>query len=393
MRCFMKTRSTILFWLLVISRCSYAGSLDVWTSRDSGTTNDLNDITYAAPLFVAVGDKGTILTSTNAADWVSQNSGTSDNLYGLTYGNGLFIAVGQIVEDGQWAVLTSTDGVTWSDHFSLPLITLYGVAYGNGLFVAVGVNGLMGISTDGTNWAVQSSGITLPFLDVTYANGLFVAVAAGNILTSTDGTNWLRASTVGQVYGLNGVAFGQSKFVAVGGSAPTAFGGFITTSLDGLTWNPQNSGVTRKDFYDVAWGNGSFVAVGGTGFGKSHSPNCIIVSSSDAVSWVNRLADATSSLNGVVYGNGSFVAVGFEGAILQSGPIFTLTGASPPKNGGFELDLTGKIGRSYRIQTSTDPAATNWTDWVDFTNTTETTEFLDTDATNSPRRFYRAVSP
>jgi hypothetical protein len=257
------------------------------------------------------------------------------------------------------------------------------------------VNGTIGTSVNGTNWVAQNSGTSAELTAITYANGLFVAVgvATSAILTSTNGTNWTSVNPGTGVYGLRGVASGDDKFVAVGGSAPVAHGGSITASPNGMTWSAQNSGIAMENFYGIAWGNSSFVAVGGTGFAGLGYTNRIILTSTDAFSWINRLADTNSSLNGVVYGNGSFVAVGFNGAILQSGPIFTLAGKNQPVNGGFELALTGEIGRSYRIQSSPNLAGTNWGDLVKFTNTIETMQFLDTGATNFSERFYRAVSP
>jgi hypothetical protein len=95
----------------------------------------------------------------------------------------------------------------------------------------------------------------------------------------------------------------------------------------------------------------------------------------------------------VVYGNGCFVVVGIDGTILQSGPIFSLAGQSQWASGGFELSLTGPIGRGYHLQASTDLTSADWTNLVNFTNTAETMQYLDTDATSYPWRFYRAISP
>lgn len=387
----MTTSRIILLGLLAISRCSYAGSLDTWSSQISGTTNNLNAIAYASPTFMAVGNGGTILSSTNGADWVSQNSGTTNNLYGIVYANGIFVAV------GQGPIRTSADGVNWSGH-SAPLSTLYGITYGDGLFVAVGANGNIGTSTNGTNWVAQNSGTTATLHAITYADGMFAGVGSVGtvILTSINGTNWINVNTTGNlVPGLNGIAFGGNKFATVGGNSPVAPGGSIETSPDGNTWSIQKSGIDMENFYGIAWGNSSFVAVGGLnadGFWGGGT-NRIIFTSTDAYSWINRLADTNGLLNSVIYGNGSFVAVGLNGAILQSGPIFTLAGKNQFTNGGFELDLTGETGRTYRIQKTTNLTDTNWTDLTNFTSTAETIQFLDVDATNYPAGYYRAVSP
>jgi hypothetical protein len=55
--------------------------------------NDLRGVAYGNGLFVAVGDRGTILTSPDGVNWTERTSGTNW-LFGVTYGNGTFVAVG-----------------------------------------------------------------------------------------------------------------------------------------------------------------------------------------------------------------------------------------------------------------------------------------------------------
>ncbi len=393
----MKTTFMIFLGMLVLSWCSRAGPLDTWTIQNSGTTNDLNAITYGASTFVVVGDDGTILTSTNGADWAAQSSGTANNLYGITYANGIFVAVGGSI------ILNSADGDTWTavttvgrngGQFPVADLILYSVTYGDGLYVAVGGGGAVGpeivTSTNGTTWNLLSSPGASGSA-ITYANGIFAAVGANALFTSTNGTNW--SSPVHLP--LWGITFGDNQFVAVGGDSPAAPGGVFVTSPNGTTWSEGLAG-TGANLFGIAWGNGSFVTVGGYGgpFGQFGGGTVgFILSSANAITWVNQFEETNSSLNGVVYGNGSFVAVGNNGTILQSGPIFTVTGSNQFANGGFALNLVGQIGRGYRIQTSTNLADSNWTDLIDFTNTTETMQFLDTSATNYSERFYRVATP
>ena len=55
---------------------------------------NLNGVTYANDLFVAVGGYGKILTSPDGVTWMTRTSGTTNNLNGVTYGGGQFVAVG-----------------------------------------------------------------------------------------------------------------------------------------------------------------------------------------------------------------------------------------------------------------------------------------------------------
>ena len=42
---------------------------------------------------MVVGDRGTILTSSDGREWIERDSGTDASIEGITYGNGTFVAV------------------------------------------------------------------------------------------------------------------------------------------------------------------------------------------------------------------------------------------------------------------------------------------------------------
>jgi UDP-3-O-[3-hydroxymyristoyl] glucosamine N-acyltransferase len=89
-----------------------------WTQKNSGTLNNLNSVysnwqaggyTGVATQWVAVGNYGTILYSSDGQNWHTATSPTSQNLYGVTYGNGMWVAVG-----AQGTTVWSTNGTTWT---------------------------------------------------------------------------------------------------------------------------------------------------------------------------------------------------------------------------------------------------------------------------------------
>ena len=57
-------------------------------------------------LFVSVGGKGTILTSSNGAKWTKRTSGSKGKLRAVAYGNDTLVVVGF-----SGTILTSSDGV------------------------------------------------------------------------------------------------------------------------------------------------------------------------------------------------------------------------------------------------------------------------------------------
>jgi len=61
---------------------------------------------------------------------------------------------------------------------------------------------------------------------------------SGTILTSPDGITWTARSS-GTLNNLNGVAYGNSIYVAVG------YSGAILTSPDGITWTERDSGISN----------------------------------------------------------------------------------------------------------------------------------------------------
>src|SRR5262245_21144709 len=83
-----------------------AGSLDTWIWRNpTPTAKALRGIVYSGSQFVAVGDGGAILRSTDVVKWLSHQSPAASDLSGIAYGNGLFVAVGNT-----GTIVTSTDG-------------------------------------------------------------------------------------------------------------------------------------------------------------------------------------------------------------------------------------------------------------------------------------------
>ena len=69
----------------------------------------------------------------------------------------------------------------------------------------------------------------------------------------------------------------------------------------------------------------------------------------------------------------------------------TFTGTQRSTNGAMKLSISGDTGLLYVLEASTN--LVNWTKLVVRTNASGTMEFLDTNATNSNRRFYRALAP
>jgi hypothetical protein len=143
---------------------------------------------------------------------------------------------------------------------------------------------------------------------VAYGNGKFVAIGGTNVVASTDGMFWspLISATATN---LSIVTYGKGLFVGAG------LRGVIQTSTNGDVWTPRTSGTTRA-LLGAAFGNGRFVIVGNAG---------IVLVSDDGITWTNVASSSpfTTVLNGVTYGSGTFVAVGYPSPSTGFSTILT----------------------------------------------------------------------
>ena len=135
------------------------------------------------------------------------------NLNGVGANGDIFVAVG---DNG--AILRSNNGESWTGVTTTSISTkLNHVHYGNGQWIAVGAAGTVIRSSDqGLTWSVVSFGATFDLNRVGYANSVWVTIGTeGMVLNSIDTNNWYKRST-GDGEDINGLYFGDNKFVAVG---------------------------------------------------------------------------------------------------------------------------------------------------------------------------------
>jgi hypothetical protein len=163
------------------------------TARTSGTTQTLRTVIFGGGKFVAVGDAGTVITSTDGITWTVQTFPTTSAVYSVTYGNGIYVAVCFHATN---RIYTSPDAVTWTLQNTSAIngsVSGTCVHFGNGRFVMGTAGSLFGYSDDGVNWyASTQPGNNSNVLRMDYLNGVYVAVATNHyIFTSTDGVAWV----------------------------------------------------------------------------------------------------------------------------------------------------------------------------------------------------------
>lgn len=328
---------------------------DAWTVQESGTQFDLNAITYVPDenkedggTYVAVGNNFQVVTSRDGIQWSAQVTGILSALNGVGHGNGLIVAVGDYR-----SIITTRNAIpsgldTWT--LNSPQIDgvpgVNGLLFANNVHVAVGDTGLVLTSTDGLNWTQQTTGTTEDLKSIAYGNGRFVVVGGNAVLTSTNGVNWTQQTAITQQTWheqLNYVTFGAGRFVAVGD------GGLITSSSDGVNWILSNGFVgapigktIAPNIYGITYGAGLFVAVGATTdtdldcFGIKVFNMTFLAYSFDSVTWFRMYAPIigidssrcpiymTSTMRGITYGNNTFMAVGDNQTVLTFNPPQTV---------------------------------------------------------------------
>jgi hypothetical protein len=165
-------------------------------------------------------------------------------------------------------------------------------------------------SSDGTNWQSHTLGIEGWFYGVAFGQGKFVAVGGISrarydsspvIATSPDGVHW--TSQKPNCYGyLHGITHGDDLFVAVGGYS--IFDGnyrTVVVSPDGTHWTQSGSEYDNPLLRSLTYARETYVAVGRLG---------TTVHSNDGVHWESRYASLGGRLRAVTSGNGLAVAVG-----------------------------------------------------------------------------------
>ncbi len=337
-----KRTALAMLWLAAISPLA-ADPLDQWFWRNPlPQGNSLASVVFAQNLFVAVGQGGTILTSSNGTNWILQTSPTANSLANVAWLNGKFIAVGE-----KGTILTSADATNWTIVPSGVTTTLSASAYGGGSYVIVGPQGTVLQSSTGLSWSKCLGISTSLYLNsVAFGAGTFIAITSqGEVIQSWDGSAWNPESSLGGYP--NQVAYLSGRFiimdermwssvdgfawastwvnpapdvvtVAEGSYIGAGAGGVIQVSNNGTNWSWMTAYQSSGDLTGIAFGNSTYVAVGALG---------VIRTSTDRTNWFfrNRALSNGGTLYGLTYANGEFVAVGEgeigPGGILEQDPL------------------------------------------------------------------------
>ena len=220
---------------------------------------------------------------------ITETIGSDSENYLLTEDDlGKFITV-TVTRTGYSGDVTSAPTAAVADIMSWTPInhtTIFGTTNGNGVawngtdqWVAVGSGGTLAYSANGENWFSVN-------LSSTGSPGIFV-------------NNGINQS-------INAVAYGNGKWIAVGGWGKAA------TSTNGTTWTAiENNPFGTQNVYSVAYANNRWIAGGMNGVMRT--------STDDGVTWTNVTHPfGYNSINSIAYGNNRWIAAGAAGKMATS---------------------------------------------------------------------------
>lgn len=358
------------------------GTSLAWTENHDNLRPWLWDVSQAGDLWLACGDRGTILTSELGIDWelAAVPDGLIDRvLLGIDGDDAIQVAVGS-----QGTVLVSDNGIQWRQVDPAPTThDLQGVAVGHGRIVVSGGGGL--ILTNATDidtaaasqsWSAATTGVTEFISSVCSWPGGFVAAGNhGTLLTSPDGTIWTPQSTGVQDW-IYSVRYLGDLLIAVGQN------GLILSSPDGERWTVTPSG-TQTWLNDIGHLDGRYVAVGTQG---------TVLTSSDRTSWSPAFLPTGKSLYGIAGHDHQFVTVGIEGIALRGDTQkWRIAGFSPLESTRVFL-ISGDPRDSFELQHSE-----NLRDWTGVLSSgfqdPSGLMILETPSSSSASGFYRLSVP
>lgn len=314
------------------------GSLYLWAEKSPSVRNLLWDATYVTNLYVAVGDRATVMTSLDGVDWKAElvpdvltNSiflgvgGNNDMLVAVGESGGLMVSPNTVTNttiaftNGTNVTIFETNasafGVLWHP-FPQPISNhLHGLAATTNFFVTTGGGGKILHSRDATNWTAVTPSLTTRYLSgvTAWPQGWIATGDDGVILSSANGINWsvVHAPNVFTTSWLYRVRYLGGRLIAVGQN------GIIATSTSGSSWTKFTSTGTTNWLNDVAFVDGTWFAFGFNG---------TVLASTNATNWTNLGCITRKDFFAAATDTRQLIAVGEEGAIVRA-PIVPDTNA------------------------------------------------------------------
>jgi hypothetical protein len=309
---------------------SISGASAIRAMTYGGVPSPLNSA-YAAYMFVAVGDGGSIFTSLdNQKTWTSRalpDAVAGRQLNDVTFAFGRFVAVGN-----GGTIVYSADGVTWTaatinnSGASLANTSLKALAFSGASLMAVGQGGVVLTSGDGITWTAQATNITSNLNTVAFSSSWTTSIPTAVTVAAF----WVAAGDAGAVY----------------------------SSADGVTWTAMNTGLEsvtgawrgisvlkdQTSTLDCGVGSPAVTTVSTSYTLAVVGDDGKVATAGPGLTWTLSTLDGAPRLNRVVSPSGQFVAVGNAGAVYTGNLNADASSVSwSRRNSGTSSDLYGLV--------------------------------------------------
>jgi hypothetical protein len=205
-----------------IDRISKSGEI---TPIDHSNTYRLNNAYADDKIFITVGERGTILYSTDGKTLFHPESGTDKNIYGITSKNKFIIAG---ADSG--IILTSKNGKSWDHLWTKAKGNILSLSSNNTFFIGVTDAGEIIKSNDGIHWNIQDYNKEYAGYNPYSKFAKVLAVEKSIIIIGTheDGSPSILTSSLGNVWTERLTNFYKDQNII----------GHLTNTPNGITYNP-----------------------------------------------------------------------------------------------------------------------------------------------------------
>jgi hypothetical protein len=264
-----------------------------WQQKNSrfGSTS-INSISgYTTPIYISVGNSGTLTTSTNSHHWTLRTSGFSAaNITHIIFGN-IHIASGDVGR-----LTASTNGISWRLRTSgFGTTNINALTYFNGEYLIGGRN-------ETVSWTFRTSGNLSNLLSSYFASNTFIiGYDQGSLISSTNSVEWSSRTSGFGTSSINAISFFNGEFL-IGGRKDL-----------GQIWTLRTSGFgtsTINNLFYTSVGGDLYISAGSVA-----SPTSRLLVSTDGIAWTLRTtgistSTAISSIVKLNYFNGEYLLGG-----------------------------------------------------------------------------------
>ncbi len=317
--------------LSVLLSCSWVGVTATYAASDSSVVSwystssqlasrNLNDIVMNDnQIYVAVGDEGTILSSSDAKAWIPANFASAENLTAAATDGKTFVAA------GERTIVSSKDGVNWTkgklsrNYTFEELLSPNSKKYFDGdykidwkskvQFSDLSINSVI---WDGKrfaaigNWKTQAGVLKKNVKDLAPTAALSGLI----VMTSADGTKWDVKRTDA----------GGEKLVFTGSQYVTMDMRSVYISTDLTHWKTYKPDAFQKRTTyspkDLIYANGTFTAIGWDP-GISAQTG-LVYTSKDGIHWTEKKQFKNRIVNTIFWDGTQYWIGGAHGLLLRS---------------------------------------------------------------------------